>query len=232
MANVLWTPNTKDAVDGMRVGISNALLTKTASVAALVNADAVEAGSTAEIVIATANNARKGDLIRFTSGVLSGYEVGVKSLIDANTFKIDAMPAAPAAADTFDILRFRTPLVDANGNQLVATGAAAVAYVDSAVTNYGPTPVTAGAWVQVIAALAAAANSVEIFDSSGEIMELGVGGAGVESRVTVIQPGGNGRLPLTFAAGARISLRAVTANGLPTPGSQVALNYNILTFYS
>lgn len=226
MANVIWTPNTKDAVDGHRVGASNGLLAKAAIGAYLVNADAVEAGSTSEVIVATAHNARAGDLIRFTSGTLSGYEASVKSILDANTIKIVGMPAAPSAADTFDILRFRTPLIDANGNQLVATGSTAVSYVDSAVTNYGGTPVTTGAWVQIIAALPSAASGVEIFDSSGEILELGVGAAAAEARVWVIQPGGNGRVPLTFASGARISLRAISAN------ATTAGTYNILNFFS
>lgn len=226
MGNVIWTPNTKDAADGARIGVGNGLLTKAATGAYLVNADAVEAGSSAEIIVATAHNVRAGDIVRFSSGVLSGYEASVKSVLDANTFKIVAMPAAPAAADTFDILRYRTPLLDASGNQLVTTGAATVSYVDSSINNYGPTPVTAGAWVQLIAALPSAASGVEIFDSSGEIMELGVGAAAAEARVWVIQPGGNGRVPLTFAAASRISIRAVNAT------ANVAGTYNILNFFS
>ncbi len=226
MGNVLYTPNTKDAVDGERIGVGNGLLTKAATGVYLVVSDAVEANSTADTIIATAHAVRAGDLIRFTSGVLSGYEASVKSVLDVNTFRIVTMPVAPAATDTFDVLRYRTPLLDANGNQLVSGGATAVAYVDSAVTEYGTTPVTTGAWVQIIAALPSAASGVEIFDSSGEIMELGVGAAASEARVWVIQPGGNGRVPLTFASGARISLRAITAS------ANVTGTYNILNFFS
>ncbi len=226
MANVLWTPNTKDAVDGHRVGVSNALLTKAAIGAYLVNADAVEAGSSSEIIVATAHGLRAGDMIRFTSGVLSGYEASVKQVLDVDRFKIVGMPAAPSALDTFDIMRFRTPLVDPGGGLTVVTGAATVSYVDSVVNNYGVTNVTTAAWVQLIASLPAAASRVEIFDSSGEILELGVGAAAAESRVTVIQPGGNGVISLSFNAADRISVRAITAN-CTTAGT-----YLILTFYS
>lgn len=226
MANVIWTPNTKDAVDGQRIGVSNGLLTKSIIGAYLVNADAVEAGSTSDVIVATAHNARAGDLIHFTSGALSGYEATVKLVLSVDSFRIDGMPVAPGVGDTFDILRHRTTLLDPTGALPVVGAAATVTYVDSAVTNYGPTPVTTGAWVQIIAALPAAAAGVEIFDSSGEILELGVGAAAAEARVWVIQPGGNGRVPLTFANGARISLRAITAN-CTTAGT-----YNILNFFS
>ena len=160
--------------------------------------DAVEANSTTDTIIATAHSVRAGDLIRFTSGVLSGYEASVRNVLDVNTFRIVTMPVAPSALDTFDVLRYRTPLIDANGNQLVTTGASSVTYVDSVLVSYGVTPVTTGGWVQVIAALPSAATGVEIFDSSGEILELGVGAAASESRIWIIQPGGNGRVPMTL----------------------------------
>ena len=118
--------------------------------------------------------------------------------------------------------------VNAAGDVLVAQNSAEPgrSYVDSVITDYGTTNVTAAAWVQLIAALPADANVVEIFDSSGEIMELGVGAAAAESRVAVIQPGGNGQIQLAFAAWDRISIRAVSATA-STSGT-----YNILNFFS
>jgi hypothetical protein len=74
--------------------------------------------------------------------------------------------------------------------------------------------VTAGAWVQLLASLSGAAHSLEIFDSSGQTLELGIGGAGAEARLLLIPPGGNGKIPAGIPNGARVAVRAVsgTAN--------------------
>jgi hypothetical protein len=42
-----------------------------------VGTDAVEAGSTTSVIVATSHLALKGDIVRFTSGALSGREVKV-----------------------------------------------------------------------------------------------------------------------------------------------------------
>ncbi len=84
------------------------------------------------------------------------------------------------------------------------------AYADSVRNVYNSTNVTTGAWVQLIASTAAAINWLTIFDSSGQTLELGTGGAGVESRVLIIPPGGVTQVPLRIAAGTRVSIRAVS----------------------
>lgn len=81
-----------------------------------VGTDAAEAGSTVEQVVATAHAALKGDIIRFTSGNLSGVEVKVWS-VTANAIELaEDLSEAPAATDTFQILRHKYPVVDASGN--------------------------------------------------------------------------------------------------------------------
>lgn len=80
--------------------------------------------------------------------------------------------------------------------------------------DYSSTSVTTGAWVQLIASTASTINSFDIFDSSGQTLELGTGAAASETRLVLVFPGGNGRVPVSIAAGTRISIRAVsgTAN--------------------
>lgn len=87
-----------------------------------VTTDAVEAGSTTSIINATAHSALIGDVISFTSGNLDSKEYKVIRT-ETNSIEIaELMSEAPAASDTFKILRHKYPLVDADGQlQVVAT---------------------------------------------------------------------------------------------------------------
>jgi hypothetical protein len=76
--------------------------------------------------------------------------------------------------------------------------------------DYSINPVTTTTDVSLVANLNTITPSVkeiEIFDSSGQTLELKVGG---NSRVYVV-PGGNGRIPFNFASGA-LEIRATSAN--------------------
>lgn len=97
-----------------------------------------------------------------------------------------------------------------NSNPL-PTSDAGLAYLGSARLDYSLTNVTTGAWVQLTASVGAAAVfGITLFDGGGYAMELGIGGAGSETRVLLIPPGGfNGVIPLRIAAGTRLSIRAV-----------------------
>jgi hypothetical protein len=84
--------------------------------------DIVEAGSTTETIVATAHVAQKGDVIRFTSGALSGREVKVID-VSANLITVsDELESVPAIADAFFIMRPRYAQVDANGNLITTPG--------------------------------------------------------------------------------------------------------------
>lgn len=91
-----------------------------------VGADAVEAGSTNKVIVATAHAARRGDRILITSGALSGYDTTVKSTTVNSIELIDGlpMPLTLAATDTFEIYRPGIPLVDNTGAILTSGGAA------------------------------------------------------------------------------------------------------------
>lgn len=67
------------------------------------------------------------------------------------------------------------------------------------------------AWVPLIASLPSSASVADIFDSSGQTLEIGVGASTAEQRVLIIPPGGNnGPMPVLFNAGDRISIRSLT----------------------
>ena len=80
-----------------------------------VGVDSVEASSTVSVINATAHSARKGDIIRFTSGALDNTEVKV-SAVSTNTITLaEDLPSAPAAAVTFQLLRPKYPVVAEDG---------------------------------------------------------------------------------------------------------------------
>lgn len=89
-----------------------------------IDSDAAETGSTIESIVAIGHSAEPGDVIRFTSGALSGRETIVaKSGSTANLIALAVtLPSAPANGDTFDVLRRTTPLVDSEGKIETAGG--------------------------------------------------------------------------------------------------------------
>ena len=93
-----------------------------------VGTDAVEASSTTSQVNATGHVAKVGDIVRFTSGALSGKEVKVSS-ISTNYFMLaETMVSAPAAAVTFEILRNKTPVIASDGSIPVTAVQAAIKF--------------------------------------------------------------------------------------------------------
>lgn len=75
---------------------------------------------------------------------------------------------------------------------------------------YSGTPVTTAAYVEIIASTTAITNRMYIQDTSGSMLILAVGAAGVEVPLVYVQAGGFGfPIDLTIAAGARVSLKAL-----------------------
>ena len=111
-------------------------------------------------------------------------------------------------------------MFDGSGNPLSSTGGAL--NVSATFTIPGRTPfttvrnvysstnVTSGAWVQLIASTGSATNAIDIFDSSGQTLELGTGAASSETRLILIYPGGNGPQPVVIPSSTRVSIRAVS----------------------
>jgi len=87
----------------------------------LIGTDATEAASTAYSIVATGHAAKKGDVIRFTSGTYSGREIKVADT-SANLITFaETLDTALAVAVTFQILRHRYPTVNASGEVITAT---------------------------------------------------------------------------------------------------------------
>lgn len=87
----------------------------------LVTTDAVEAGSTATRINATAHEALVGDIIRMTSGSTDEERARVIK-VDTDEVYITPLSVAPTAGDTLQILRHINPLADAAGSlQVTAT---------------------------------------------------------------------------------------------------------------
>lgn len=143
-------------------------------------------------------------------GALTGYaedtahttgDIGLLSLAVRND-------AGTALAGNGDYIPIST---DASGNiraVLLNTGKSVVTTVRN---DYSSVNVTSGAWVQLVASLSAAVTEIEIFDSSGQTLELGIGAAAAETRLIIVFPGGNGRVPVSVASATRISIRAISA---------------------
>lgn len=96
--------------------------------------------------------------------------------------------------------------------QLIKANTAKLDYANRVRLVYSATNVTTGAWVELLSSVGAAdIKEIEIFDSSGETLELGVGAAASEVSKAYVVPGGNGRIPLQITAGTRLAIQAVSA---------------------
>ena len=131
--------------------------------------DAAEAGSTASVIIASAHDALKGDVILLTSGALSGREAKVWSVATNSITLAETLPSAIATGVTFKILRHKYPSVDASG----AVNVNAVIVEEALAADGGALPAQLkvmggydGAAVQVIKTDAAGELQVDVLSSA------------------------------------------------------------------
>lgn len=99
--------------------------------------------------------------------------------------------------------------------------------------DYGVTPVDTTTWQQLTvvlpsgatqSTLPADASKIEVFDSGGETMELGIGASGAQTRAAFIQPGGNSNLIQgPWSKGTTFWIRAVSATA-DESGSAIVIN--------
>ena len=71
--------------------------------------------------------------------------------------------------------------------------------------TYSSSNLSAGVWTQVVASTTAEVNKLHIFDSSGQRIQFGIGGAGAEVTQFIIPPGGID-VECKIPAGSRIAL--------------------------
>ncbi len=80
-------------------------------------------------------------------------------------------------------------------------------------SDSGGTNVTSATWVQIIADSGATkVLQLNIFDSSGQSLYLGMGAAASEVTKMIICPGGQGQVSLQIPAHTRVSLKAVNTS--------------------
>lgn len=174
--------------------------------------DSVDSISSGYILTAASHGARVGDVISFRSGSADGVEVYVLAVPSANVLHLSETVSGLAAGDTFDLLRPKKLRLSSDGDPNVTVVSVSNNDVSETIYHsYESTPVDTTTWQEIVAALAAAAVKLQIFDSSGELMELGIGAAAAETRKLLITPGGNGLIDVQIPAGTRLSVRAVSA---------------------
>jgi hypothetical protein len=185
-----------------------------------------EAKQDTQITAAALTNTKLDTIIAAVDGLegfvdgLEGMVDGLEALITTLNGYVDGLEGfvdgIEGALATLNAKDFATEVTLASvlaGITTLNTFADAKSYVGSARNDYTGTNVTTGAWVELIASLGSAVRGIMLFDSSGQTLELGVGAAASEARVLLIPPGGlNGFIPLKIASGARVSVRAVSAN--------------------
>lgn len=100
-------------------------------------------------------------------------------------------------------------------NQSLKVSSVSYKYLSNILLDYVLTPVDTVAWVEITATVGSVpVKRLEVFDSSGEVLQLAIGPSGSESPSIFILPGGNGLVSVDVAAGSRLSVKAVsgTAN--------------------
>lgn len=86
----------------------------------------VDAGSSASVLVITDCAPSKGEIIHFTTGALQGTEVRVWE-VDGTSFSLaETLPVAPSAGDSIQVLRHKSPLVNGNGELVVALSELAI----------------------------------------------------------------------------------------------------------
>lgn len=92
------------------------------------------------------------------------------------------------------------------------SGLAALTQVGNYMLDYSGSPVTTTDFTEIFDSFPADMKEIEVFDSSGQVLTLAIGAVGVEASQILICPGGNGRVPFTFTAGSRLSIKAISAD--------------------
>lgn len=84
--------------------------------------DTVEAGTTEQIIIATAHGALPGDFIRFETGTYTYWELPVVRVTANEMYLGTRLDTAPAPGDTFYIMKYTTNRVDPTGAIIATPG--------------------------------------------------------------------------------------------------------------
>ena len=136
--------------------------------------------------------------------------------IDASTTAIDG-----------NVVTIRNDIATSKGylnsiNNAVSNPIAVARSVANAaiVRDYSAANISDAAWTQIIASTSFPATLIKIFDSSGEIIRVSTGAAGVEADLIRITPGGD-TYEISVPINTRIAIRAETGTGTVSVGKLV-----------
>ena len=157
------------------------------------------------------------------SGTVAATQSGTWNI--TNISGTVSLPTGAATAANQTNASQKTQIVDGSGNVIASTSNALNVNVNNSIAQtikgtvianspiqnvYSSTNITTSAYVQLVASTSNTINTLHIFDSSGQAMILGIGGAGSEVTTLYVPPGGD-TYTLNIPSGSRLAYKALTA---------------------
>lgn len=166
---------------------------------------AVDATSSLTTAVLASASAKTGDVIRFTSGALSGQEVKVWSVSGSTVTLAESLLSAPSIGDTVQILRHKYPKVTSTGEVQVSgtfssSASGTVISSNSTTTPLGISGTFVGAFVSILdsASLQVAINSDQNSNTNGFKVEFSNDGINVHHTHTYSFIGGTNGIGYLF----------------------------------
>jgi hypothetical protein len=174
-----------------------------------VGTDAAESGSSAIDIVASAHLAQAGDVIRLTSGALSGREIKVYETSVNLITLAEELPSAISTGVTFQVLRHKYPLVEPTGETKI-TGTLTATFSEEAVASDGG---ALPAKVKVTAGYDGASVQVIKTDANGELQVDVLSSALPSGAATAsAQTDGTQKSQIVDAAGDTANVRPLSAS--------------------
>lgn len=216
--------------------------------------NSIGATSVKRLINCVGHGAKRGWIMRPSTGNSAGEEISIVKVLDSDNFVI-AYEADLAIGDTFDLCKLITPNYTSTGDlNVVVNSSGSIQFKRNGVnTNvaedtanpsnntelpvkiiknmsdkvfFDYSGVSNAGYTQLIASTSFASKSFTWFESSGEPMVVALGVPGSEVDYFYVPPGGfNGEIPIPIPAGSRVSIKQLSANAL---SSGIMLVANIL----
>lgn len=214
------TGNTSlSSIDGKMAALGQAAMAASMPVAIASDQSALDIGNisgTVSLPTGAATSAKQ-DTGNTSLATIAAVDFATETTLAAQSAKLPATLGQKTAANSMSVVLA--------SDQTAIPSPTGRSYADSARNDYSSVNVTTSAWVELITSTAGDINLLYVFDSSGQTLELGVGGSGSEARKLIIPPGGcDGGIPLHIASGSRISVKAISATASSGEINIVGLN--------